>query len=321
MTSSSRERMLLEGFWEVHGLPEHYSDDDDGRLRGDASGGLPGVAGIGEKTASSLMWWFGGGAFGCAVGLCRGVDTRCPVGGIVRQPRSDPVGGATAGGSEGARHGAHLLRRSGLTRASPRAIDSDAFGPLTAELRRAEANHHDPETLVPRLVQARGFDDADDIAAAVHHRVAAATARPAGSNRHQASPRLIAGLVPEGAGPMAEEMHRALTERQELIEARATALLDQALHNEEDWLRALGTPPQETRAAAIWRQLALTVVANRDRYGITGPTPLGTPAENDAQKIDAARARTAINRAGRLTQLTEALPQEHVGRMPVEKSF
>ncbi|WP_460455397.1 hypothetical protein [Arthrobacter bambusae] len=38
-------------------MPEHYSDDDDddGRLRGDASDGLPGVAGIGEKTASSSL--------------------------------------------------------------------------------------------------------------------------------------------------------------------------------------------------------------------------------------------------------------------------
>lgn len=139
---------------------------------------------------------------------------------------------------------ANLIRSSGLTPEQAQdAIDSDAFGQLTAELRQAEANHHDLETLVPSLVQARGFDDADDIAAILHHRVAAVTARSAGSSRRRKSPCLIAGLIPEATGPMAEDMRRALAERQDLIEARATELLDQALNNEEDWLQALGTPP------------------------------------------------------------------------------
>lgn len=48
---------------------------------------------------------------------------------------------------------ATLLRTSGLTTdEADRAIGSDAFSPLTAELRRAEANHHDPDALLPRLV-------------------------------------------------------------------------------------------------------------------------------------------------------------------------
>jgi len=70
------------------------------------------------------------------------------------------------------------------------AISSEAFGALTAELRRAEANHHDIEALLPRFVQVRGFTDADDIAAVLHHRVAAAAVRPAagavGHARHRA---------------------------------------------------------------------------------------------------------------------------------------
>jgi hypothetical protein len=64
-----------------------------------------------------------------------------------------------------------------------------AFGALTAELRRAEANHHDLDTLLPRLVGARGFGDADDIASVLHYRVARATARPAGSGRTRKAPR------------------------------------------------------------------------------------------------------------------------------------
>src|SRR5699024_1889445 len=119
---------------------------------------------------------------------------------------------------------------SGLTEdEGESAISSPAFGALTAELRRAEANHHDIETLLPRLVQARGFTDADDIAAVLHHRVAQATARPAGSGRTRKTPRLIAGLIPEATGAMSPDMRQALTERRDLIEARAAAILDQAL--------------------------------------------------------------------------------------------
>ncbi|QKT08004.1 hypothetical protein HUN08_13035 [Gordonia sp. X0973] len=79
---------------------------------------------------------------------------------------------------------ASLVRTSGLTADQAQAaVESEAFGPLTAALRRAEVNHHDIETLLPRLIAARGFNDADDIAAVIHYRVARATARPAGSGR------------------------------------------------------------------------------------------------------------------------------------------
>lgn len=67
-------------------------------------------------------------------------------------------------------------------------LGSDAYGALSAELRRAEANHHDLDALMPRLVRARGFDDVDDIASVLHHRVACATARPAGSGRTRQAP-------------------------------------------------------------------------------------------------------------------------------------
>ncbi|SEA59628.1 conjugative relaxase domain-containing protein, TrwC/TraI family [Bowdeniella nasicola] len=192
---------------------------------------------------------------------------------------------------------ATLVRRSGLTDdQADSAIDSEAFGPLAAELRRAEANHHDVDALMPRLVAARGFGDADDIAAVLHYRVERATARPAGSGRTRKPPRLIAGLIPHAVGVVDAEMRAALDERAMLIEARADAALDTALADGVPWTRALGMPPSERRRAATWRRAARVVAAYRDRYFIADDAPLGAPAESAAQKIDAARARAALDR-------------------------
>src|SRR5699024_8978762 len=62
-------------------------------------------------------------------------------------------------------HWATLLHASGLTpEQAENVLASDAYGALAAELRRAEANHHDVDPLLARLVQARSVEDADDIA-------------------------------------------------------------------------------------------------------------------------------------------------------------
>ncbi|MGD7708138.1 TrwC relaxase [Microlunatus sp. Y2014] len=204
---------------------------------------------------------------------------------------------------------ARLIRACGLTdEEAEAAISSPAFGALTAEMRRAEANHHDIDMLLPRLVQARGFTDADDIAAVLHYRVAKATERPAGSGRARKTPRLIAGLIPEATGTMTSELRQALTERRDLIETRAAAILDQALGDGETWTTALGTPPKDERAAATWRRHARTVAAYRDRYGITALTAFGVPPESTAQKVDAARAKAALDRAHDLSQQGETTP-------------
>ena len=198
---------------------------------------------------------------------------------------------------------AQLLTASGLTEQQvDEVLGSDAYGALSAELRRAEANHHDLDALVPRLIRARGFGDADDIASVLHHRVARATAGPVGSGRTRQVPRLIAGLIPCASGVTDSEMHRALVEREELIEQRAAAVLDRDLDQGESWTKALGTTPADARVAARWRRYGQVVAAYRDRYQITDDTPLGTIADSDAQKIDAARAQAALQRAKQLSQ-------------------
>lgn len=190
---------------------------------------------------------------------------------------------------------ATLIRTSGLTDDQAAAVvESEVFGALTAELRRAEANHHDTDHLFPRLVRARGFDDADDIASVLHHRVARATARPAGLGRARKAPRLIAGLIPEAQGSVAPDMRQALDERRELIEARADAVLDTALVAGEVWTKPLGAPPRDQRKVAAWRWQGRVIAAYRDRYDISDDTLLGPPPETTIQKIDWARAGAAL---------------------------
>ncbi|SFV22622.1 hypothetical protein SAMN04487966_104232 [Micrococcus terreus] len=192
---------------------------------------------------------------------------------------------------------AALIRYSGLSDDdADDAITSPAFGALTAELRRAEANQHDVETLLPRLVRARGFGDADDIAAALHYRVARATARLARSGGARKRPRLNAGLIPEATGTMSPDMRQALTERRDLIETRAGTLLDTALAENHEWITKLGVQPKQARAAQPWRNAARTIAAYRDRYGVNGPAPLAAPAEAESRKLDTARARAALDR-------------------------
>ena len=194
-----------------------------------------------------------------------------------------------------------LVRESGLSDGqADDAINSDAFGPMTAELRRAEAHHFDIESLLTRVVAARGFEDAQDIAGVLQSRIALAIAREIGAGRSRKSPRMVAGLIPRVIGPMDVGMRRALVERSDLIEARASAVLDEALLAGEAWTRALGAPPRGS-AGAAWRQHACTVAAYRDRYRIVGGRPIGPVRQPTAQSLDAGRARAALEAARRLS--------------------
>ncbi|MDF1606276.1 MobF family relaxase [Nocardioides sp. YIM 152315] len=190
---------------------------------------------------------------------------------------------------------AQLIRTSGLsTEQAEETIGSDGFGPLTAELRRAEANGHAVETLLSVAVARHGLEDADDIASVLRHRVALMARAPA--SRRAPRPRLIAGLIPEALGPMSDDMRRALVERRDLIEQRARSLAGEAINANEAWVRRLVDPPIDRKDRQRWDQAVLTVAAYRDRYRVQGPSPLGARAVSDTQRIDQARALAAVRR-------------------------
>jgi hypothetical protein len=134
----------------------------------------------------------------------------------------------------------------------------------------------------------------------------------------------VAGLLPRAIGPMDADMRRGLLERSDLIEARASAVLDQALLAGEAWTRALGTPPRGSVAAA-WRRHGCTVAAYRERYGVVDARALGALPQSTAQKLDAARARAALESAQRLAQDSYAYdaprPTLRAGLPPVVVQF
>lgn len=204
---------------------------------------------------------------------------------------------------------AGLIERCGLTREQVDAVlASDAFGALAAELRRAEANHHDVDRLLPRLVATRSLQDADDVAAVLHHRLTNAATRRTATVEPRRAPRLIVGLIPEATGPMTDEMRRSLDERRNLIEQRAHALTETALADLTAWTRVLGDPPRDPRRRDAWIRHVRTIVAYRDRYEITSDTPLGPAPDTTAQRIDAARAHTAVRRAQMLAGADQPAP-------------
>jgi hypothetical protein len=197
-----------------------------------------------------------------------------------------------------------LLRDCGLTEEQlDSVLGSDSFGPLTAELRRAEANRHDVDRLLPALVTQRSLDDAGDVGAVLISRLRRA-ARPERVKR-QRELRYIVGLLPVAEGQMSLEMSTALTARQALMETRATTLALQAVEADEPWLKRLGTPPKAGAARTRWLDQATTVAAYRDRYQVDTSSALDEP-RTEAQKLDAARAQQAIRRARAIAQQEQA---------------
>ncbi|MFD2674799.1 hypothetical protein [Gulosibacter bifidus] len=93
---------------------------------------------------------------------------------------------------------------------------------------------------------------------------------------------------------MADDMRRALTERRELVEARADAVLDRGINEGESWVVGLGAVPSDPKQLAAWRRSARVVAAYRDRYQVGADPALGAAAESTSQKRDRAAAEAAL---------------------------
>ena len=215
-----------------------------------------------------------------------------------------------------------LLERCGLdTDQLEQVRTTDAYGPLLAALRDAEARGLDVETTFPKLVTARPLSDADDPAAVFHGRVD--RWMTAAGSRRQAAANLIAGLVPRAAGVTDPNMVRALDDRDQAMQRRATELAADAIERGQVWVRRLGVPPADPTAQQRWMQAVSTVAAYRDRWRIGNDhRPLGP--KGAAKTIEAIghrrRAQAAIERALQLAGEVTTAPVEPVTAGVIEAS-
>ncbi|WP_423462449.1 hypothetical protein ACO229_18860 [Promicromonospora sp. MS192] len=163
---------------------------------------------------------------------------------------------------------AHTLAGEGFAReAIAQVLDSDAFGPLCAELRRAEADGHNVERLLPRVAAARSLYDAEDVAAVLRSRLTHAATRSNGRRN------CIAGLIPVAQGSLPDDVREALDRRAELIEKGARSHADQVLREGEP--RTLHLPPRpQGPAAREWQNIVMIVATYRD---LSRPIATSTP--------------------------------------------
>lgn len=175
-------------------------------------------------------------------------------------------------------------------------IGSNSFGPLAAELRRAESSGHDISAALPKIVAQRRLDDAEDIGAVLISRLRHATRGSKGGVRR--APKLIAGLVPVADGEMSAGMRKSLVEHEDHMEKRATAVAETAVAEKAEWLRKLGPVPTDPLDRDLWMQDVRIVAAYRDRWGVKDvDSPVGSAGTSDRHRVDEARARKAVRRA------------------------
>lgn len=207
-----------------------------------------------------------------------------------------------------------LLVASGLDPEQVRRVsEEESFGPLAAELRRAEANHYEPSSVLRRVVAEREIRESDDVAAVLRWRIQRAVT-PQRGRAAARPPKLIVGLIAEAVSIDDPEMQRALVERQELMEQRVQALVDEAVQARPAWVRELGNAPTGT-AGETWRTQIGVIAAYRDRWGITSDAPLGSEPATTNQRIDQARAQAALN------QIVESNRVDYGVGLGVERDF
>ncbi|MEU2198931.1 MobF family relaxase [Isoptericola sp. NPDC019482] len=177
-------------------------------------------------------------------------------------------------------------------------IASPAFGPLTATLRRLEAEGRDVGVELPHAIECHGLIDADDVAAVVNHRLTRRRAENAPTPRRgmvtqehaRSTTHFICGLTPEALGPMDPEMRTALDDRKKAIEHRALDVAQRAVRNGEEWIEAFPPCPEKRWERTRWVAAVVATAAYRDRYansdtGNWGSEPLTRSQQRDRVRV------------------------------------
>jgi hypothetical protein len=193
-----------------------------------------------------------------------------------------------------------VLRESGLsTTELVQAKASPAYGALLAQLRDAESRRFDINTELPMLVAGRSFDDADDVASVLHHRIDRYVTG-VGYPSPPAS-ELVAGIFPRPCGITDPDIVLALNDRADAIEQRARELATIAIERGETWVQDFGDAPAASGPYEQWVLEVATGATYFDRCGIDNPgTILDDATVNHEQEAQRSRVLGAAQRANML---------------------
>jgi hypothetical protein len=156
------------------------------------------------------------------------------------------------------------------------------------------------------LVTGRSFDDADDIASVLHHRIdryVTGVGYPSTPARE-----LIAGIFPRTGGITDPDVALALNDRANAIEQRARELATIAIDRGHTWVQAFGDAPRTVELYEEWVLEVATGAAYIDRWGIDIPDSiLYESFDNHEQEAQRNRILSAAQRACTLEVIEEAL--------------
>ena len=202
-----------------------------------------------------------------------------------------------------------VLSQSGLSDAElSQAKASPAYAALLAQLRDAESRGFDVHTELPLLVMGRSFDDADDVASVLHHRID----RYVTGVGYPSPPatELVAGLFPRPTGITDPDVLLALNDRAAAVKQRARTLADEAIERGGTWVQDFGNPPELSDAYETWFEGVTTGAAYFDRWAIDTPvTVLDDSLVSHEQDSHRSRTLGAIRRVRALT-LVEDGPEK-----------
>ena len=160
-----------------------------------------------------------------------------------------------------------IFNQSGLSATDlAQTKDSPAYAALLAQLRDAESRGFDIQTELPMLVTGRSFEDADDIARVLHHRI----------NRYmnevgypaQSANDLVAGIFPRPTGITDPDVKQALNDRANAIEQRARELAMIAIERNDSWVLDFGDAPETDELYEKWLLEVAGGAAYFDRWGV-----------------------------------------------------
>ena len=182
-------------------------------------------------------------------------------------------------------HWDEVLSQSGLSDTElAQAKASPAYAALLAQLRDAESRGFDVHAELPMLVMGRSFEDADDVASVLHHRVD----RYVTGVDYPSPPatELVAGLFPRPTGITDPDVLPALNERADAIEQRARTLAEEAAERGDPWIQNFGDPPESRDAYETWFKEVTAGATYLDRWEIDA-------FETDRDNVPASREREA----------------------------